>query len=154
METNGKQGRDQPPDDRRFEEAALKDGIVFFDGECNLCNNVVDFILRYDRKHRIRFASLQSPRAQAFFAGSDINPQSSGTLVFVRDGQLLVQSEAVLEICRELRAPWRWLRFFSVLPRRLRDALYRFIAARRYKWFGQRASCRQPSPAEKDRFLG
>ena len=33
--------------------------ILLFDGECNLCNATVQFIIRHDRKSLFRFASLQ-----------------------------------------------------------------------------------------------
>ena len=35
----------------------------------------------------------------------------------------------------------------------VRDWGYRFIASRRYKWFGTTLSCRLPSKKERDRLL-
>jgi predicted DCC family thiol-disulfide oxidoreductase YuxK len=40
-----------------------------------------------------------------------------------------------------------------LLPRPLRDTVYDWVAANRYRWFGQRASCRIPTPQERERFL-
>jgi predicted DCC family thiol-disulfide oxidoreductase YuxK len=34
--------------------------IVLFDGSCTLCNNFVQFLLKYDRSGNLRFAALQS----------------------------------------------------------------------------------------------
>ncbi len=135
-------------------EGARAHGVLLFDGVCNLCNGAVDFILRRERAPRLRFASLQSGYARRLLAGSDVDPERLETLVFVRGDEVLVRSDAVLAVCGELPAPWRWLRVLRVLPRGLRDALYRFVAGRRYRWFGKRASCRMPSPEEKERFLG
>jgi predicted DCC family thiol-disulfide oxidoreductase YuxK len=40
-----------------------------------------------------------------------------------------------------------------LIPRFIRDGLYRFIANNRYRWFGKQSQCRVPSPELKDRFL-
>ncbi|MCC5807119.1 MAG: thiol-disulfide oxidoreductase DCC family protein [Opitutales bacterium] len=135
-------------------ESARAHGVLLFDGVCNLCNGAVDFILRRERAPRLRFASLQSDYARRLLAGSDVDPERLETLVFVRGGEVFVRSDAVFAVCGELRAPWRWLRFLRVLPRRFRDRLYRCIAGRRYRWFGRRETCRMPLPEEKERFLG
>jgi predicted DCC family thiol-disulfide oxidoreductase YuxK len=39
-----------------------------------------------------------------------------------------------------------------LLPRAPRDALYRALARRRYRWFGTTA-CHVPTPAQRARFL-
>ncbi len=134
--------------------AVPEHGVLLFDGVCNLCNGAVDFILRRERAPRLRFASLQSGCARRLLAGSGIDPERLETLVFVRGSEVYVRSDAVLAVCGELRAPWRWLRVFRVLPRGLRDGIYRFVGGRRYRWFGKRDSCRMPTPEEKERFLG
>ena len=37
--------------------------ILFFDGVCGLCDRLVQFVLRRDRRARFRFAALQSDLA-------------------------------------------------------------------------------------------
>ncbi len=64
-----------------------------------------------------------------------------------------VRSDAVLTIAARLPFPWRLLAVGRVLPRPVRDTLYRFVARNRYRWFGQRTTCPVPSPRVRDRFL-
>jgi predicted DCC family thiol-disulfide oxidoreductase YuxK len=40
-----------------------------------------------------------------------------------------------------------------IIPRFIRDAVYRFIAVNRYKWFGKTDQCRVPTAEERERFL-
>ncbi|MFP5284488.1 MAG: thiol-disulfide oxidoreductase DCC, partial [Thermoanaerobaculia bacterium] len=40
-----------------------------------------------------------------------------------------------------------------VIPRPLRDALYRWIARNRYRWFGRTETCWLPTPELQSRFL-
>jgi predicted DCC family thiol-disulfide oxidoreductase YuxK len=41
---------------------------------------------------------------------------------------------------------------FRLIPRRLRDVLYDYIARKRFDWYGRRDACRVPTAAEQERF--
>ena len=75
------------------------------------------------------------------------------TVVLVEDGRLYSHSSAALRIMSHLRWPWRWGRALVVVPRPLRDLVYRWIARNRYRWFGKAESCRVPTPELRARFL-
>ncbi len=126
--------------------------LVLFDGVCNLCNGAVNFIIDHDPEGHFRFAPLQSEAAQARLADTDRDGDLS-TIVLVEDGAAYVRSTAALRIARRLTAPWPLLYLFIVVPRPLRDAVYKWIAHNRYDWFGKRDECRLPTPELKARFL-
>ena len=75
------------------------------------------------------------------------------TIVVIQDGRALERSDAVLAIAQRVRFPWSVLGVFRVLPRGLRDALYRFVARNRYRWFGRTDACMVPTPELRQRFL-
>jgi predicted DCC family thiol-disulfide oxidoreductase YuxK len=127
--------------------------IILFDGVCNLCNGSVDFIIRRDRCGIFRFASLQSAAGRALLQQHGLPPDTLDSVVLVDEAGVHARSTAALRIARKLGAAWPLAYAFIVVPRPLRDALYDFIAHRRYRWFGKRETCRLPSPAERDRFL-
>jgi len=56
-------------------------------------------------------------------------------------------------VAKKLKGPVKILYGFIIIPRFLRDWLYEFIAANRYRWFGKKESCMIPSPDLKQRFL-
>jgi predicted DCC family thiol-disulfide oxidoreductase YuxK len=59
----------------------------------------------------------------------------------------------VLHLALGLRAPWP-LAFAAILiPRHVRDAVYRWIASNRYRWFGKQDACPIPPPGLRERFL-
>ena len=62
-------------------------------------------------------------------------------------------SDAALRIARLLGFPWSLAAVGLIVPRFVRDAVYRFIARHRYRWFGREESCRVPTPALRARFL-
>jgi predicted DCC family thiol-disulfide oxidoreductase YuxK len=131
---------------------ALAPRVVLFDGVCNVCNAAVNFIIDRDPEARFCFASLQSGKGRELCAAHGLS-EDVRTIVLVEDGAAYTESTAVLRIVRRLGAAWPLLYVAILLPRALRDVLYRFFAANRYRWFGKRESCRVPTPDIRRRFL-
>ncbi|RMH86196.1 MAG: thiol-disulfide oxidoreductase DCC family protein, partial [Calditrichaeota bacterium] len=132
--------------------------LVLYDGVCGLCNRTVRWLLRIDRRGILCFAPLQSETAAAILLRHGMKPSRLETLVLVRDGgtpaeRLYIRSQAALEICRELGGMWRIVSFLRIVPRPIGDALYNFIARRRYRWFGRHEQCPVPPPEVRQRFL-
>ena len=126
----------------------MKPPIVFFDGPCTLCNTAVAFLLRHD-DGRPRYASLQSETARRLLPEKYLK---ADTVVLRERGKLYEKSEAVFRLVTYLKK-YRWLGLFGHLPRRWLNAVYDFIAAHRYRWFGRTSSCRLALPGEAARLL-
>ena len=124
--------------------------VVVFDGLCNLCNRSVDFVVRHDRDAVFAMATNQGEAASSLL-GSDA--ADLDTIALVEDGRVHRRSTAILRIARRLPWPWKLLYVGIIIPRPLRDAAYRLITVRRYRWFGKRETCRLPTPEEAARFL-
>ncbi|HEX8326446.1 MAG TPA: DCC1-like thiol-disulfide oxidoreductase family protein [Hymenobacter sp.] len=131
--------------------------VILFDGVCNLCNGFVQFVIRRDPAGRFRFAALQSAAGQALLAAQGLDAATVAlepeSVLLFSGGRLYSHSSAVLGIARRLGGVWQVASVGLVLPRELRDALYRFVARHRYRWFGRQESCMLPTPALKARFL-
>lgn len=127
--------------------------IILFDGVCNLCNRMVDVVIRRDPRGRFRFAALQSERGRALAAEHGIDTDNLSSMVLIESGQAYLRSTASLRVYRRLNGPLRLLWPLIIVPRPIRDTAYRLIAKRRYRWFGERESCRLPTEAERERFL-
>ena len=131
--------------------------LVLFDGVCNLCNGAVNFIIDRDVEGYFTFAALQSEEAAPVLA--PFGRTSAGladvpdTIVLIEDGRLYERSGAALRIVRRLGLPWSLLYAGMLIPKPLRDALYGWVAANRYRWFGQQDACRLPTPDLRARFL-
>jgi predicted DCC family thiol-disulfide oxidoreductase YuxK len=127
--------------------------IVLFDGECNLCSGTVQFVLRRDRRARFRFASLQSPKGRELALGCGATGDCLDTLILIEEARCFARSSAALRVVRRLPWPWPLLYGFIVVPRPLRDLVYRWVARHRYRWFGRRSTCLMPTPEVQARFL-
>jgi predicted DCC family thiol-disulfide oxidoreductase YuxK len=134
-------------------EGRLPDRLLLFDGECNLCNGTVNFIIRHDRRKRFLFAPLQGPFAETHFPGFVPRAGSPQTLVYHRLGKTFTRSTGALHIARDLDGAWPLCFALIVVPRFLRDPVYDLVARYRYRWFGRLESCMVPTPELRDRFL-
>lgn len=128
--------------------------LILFDGDCNLCNGFVQFVIRRDPKARYRFAALQSDAARRALEAVGADPESlPDSIALVCGGRVQVKSGAALAITRRLRGLWPLLSLFWLVPYPLRDLVYDFIARYRIRWFGRRDSCMVPTPELRARFL-
>lgn len=130
-----------------------KKPILFFDGVCNLCNGFVQFVIERDPKAKFRFASLQSNAGQEVLKQMNLSTEELKTVILQKNGKVYTHSDVALEMSRDLGGPWSLFYVFKILPKGLRDGIYDWVAANRYKWFGKRESCWLPTPELKARFL-
>ncbi len=127
--------------------------ILLFDGHCNLCNAWVKLIVNRDTAKTIRFATLQSSAGRRLLEKHKIDVNYTDSLVLFEEGRFSVSSNAALRTLSYLDGWQKHLVFLSVVPRSLRDLVYRFIAKNRYKWFGRREQCMVPTAELSKRFL-
>ncbi len=112
----------------------------------------MQFILKRENKPQLKFAALQSA---TFCERSGHYPGAvPDSIIFFEAGIWHAESDAVMRISRYLRQPWRAMGLCGhIVPRSLRNRLYRFIARNRYRWFGKKDACYVPTPALRARFL-
>lgn len=132
--------------------------IIFYDGVCGLCNRLVQFVLRHDKRDYFRFAALQSNLARSTLQRHDRDAEDLDTVyVVVQYDQpterLLARSDAILFLLKQLGGIWRVAALGKVLPRPVRDSIYGLVARNRYRVFGKSESCMLPAPKHRAKFL-
>jgi predicted DCC family thiol-disulfide oxidoreductase YuxK len=125
--------------------------ILFYDGDCGLCNRVVQWILKHEKSQDLFFVSLDSDFAKALLAKENIDIEKTNTLFFYEVDTLYAESDAVLRIVGYLKWYWQWLKIAYVIPKDIRDKCYRVIAINRKRITAK--SC-DVSTANQKRFLG
>jgi predicted DCC family thiol-disulfide oxidoreductase YuxK len=137
--------------------------LVIYDGQCGLCYRVVRWLLRSDRRDRLRFAAAESAKVAGLLARLGISlPDAKfgpATILVVRNfnhpaEQVLMRSEAILALLAELPHPWPTVEtVLSRVPRPVLDLGYRLIADWRYRIWGRLESCPVPTAEVGQRFL-
>ena len=132
----------------------MTDIKMVFDTNCVLCSGSVKFILKHEKSPNITFVNAWSETGLALANKYGLSEEDlHQTYLVISDNQKFIKSNAVLEILRHLKAPWRWLRVLKILPRPFRDGVYSMIAKNRYQWFGYEKSCLIPSKDTRHRFV-
>ena len=132
----------------------MSDAVIFYDGDCGLCDRLVQFVLPRDPRAHFRFAALQSEFAREALAKNGLSSSDLDTMVLIEDGTAYVRSTAALRVLRRLKAPWPTLYWtLAWIPAPLRDLVYRAIARSRHKLFTRPESCGVPKPGWRERFV-
>jgi predicted DCC family thiol-disulfide oxidoreductase YuxK len=128
--------------------------IILFDGVCNLCNSAVQFIIKHDKKDIFRFVALQSDLGKEICDYIGIDQTKIDSIVLYNPGvAYYYKSSAVIEIVNVLGGIYSLASIFKILPEKLRNYIYDYIAKNRYKWYGKKESCMIPTPELKAKFL-
>lgn len=127
--------------------------VVLFDGVCNLCNSVVQLVIKYDQKKRFRFASLQSPFGQQVLQQFNLPATEFNSFLLLENGRLYTKSTAALRMAKKMGGWWALLYGFMIVPPFIRNGVYNWVARNRYKWYGKQETCWLPTPDLKMRFI-
>ena len=131
---------------------ASNKAVILFDGVCNLCNSSVQFVLKHDKKQHFVFAALQSDVAKELLLHYPKEIIKKDSIILIQNKKTYTESTAALLIAKEFTGFCKVFQFFWIIPKHIRDILYRFIAKNRYRWFGKREVCMIPDKSVMDRF--
>ncbi|MDB4009654.1 DCC1-like thiol-disulfide oxidoreductase family protein [Polaribacter sp.] len=128
--------------------------IILFDGMCNLCNNSVLKVIRFDTKNNFIFCALQSEIGQEIIRDLEIDRLKMDSIILYESpNNYTYKSTAVLKTMNTFGGWWNLTQICWIVPPFLRNLIYDFIARNRYKWFGKKDNCMYPTPALEKRFL-
>ena len=129
--------------------------IILFDGICNFCNRWVNFIIRHDKKGKIKLAALQSEAGKRILKENNLAQliDNMDTFIFIDEEKNYTRSSAGIRIAKYLNGGWKLFFVFIIVPKFIRDGVYNWLAKNRYKWWGKRNECMIPTQDVKERFL-
>lgn len=132
-----------------------RDKIIFVDGECVICNRLVEFLLKVPGLEDHQFSSIKSSILSKVLDQHPITHRPD-SVVYLKGDEIYIKSRAIGKILLSSNA---WYRPMALLilatPRKIADYFYDVIAKNRYAWFGKRSEdfCEMPSAADRARFI-
>lgn len=124
--------------------------IIAFDGICNMCNGYIQWLIKRDKEKLFRYTTLQSNEGTILKGASKVEGE---TLILVYKDEIFTMSDASLKSMKLLGGPWTIISWLSIVPKSLRDLVYKWVSKNRYKLFGKKDECPVPSPATRSLFL-
>ncbi|KAG2702133.1 hypothetical protein I3843_06G069700 [Carya illinoinensis] len=121
----------------------LQPRVVVYDGVCHLCHRGVKWVIEADKYRKIKFCCLQSKAAEPYLSLCGVDREDVlRRFLFIEGPGLYHQaSTAALRVMSYLPLPYSALSTLMVVPTPLRDAVYDYVAKRRYDWFGKSEDC-------------
>ncbi|MBL9049770.1 MAG: DUF393 domain-containing protein [Tabrizicola sp.] len=128
--------------------------VAVMDAECAVCSWGARMIHRLDRAGTTRICPIQTPLGAALLAHYGLDPKDPTSWLFLDRGIAYEGFEAVLHAGRRYGGFGSLTQVLRIVPRALRDWLYRRLARNRYALFGRADLCALPDPAFQRRLLG
>lgn len=123
-----------------MEQETPKD-IVIFDGECNLCNGVVGWLLKFAPEDLFHFTPFQSPEGQHFLKQYGFPTAQLDTVILIDADGPKTHSDGFLKIVSKIPKWQRVAALLAFIPKLVRDGIYKIASKNRVKWFGKSRSC-------------
>ncbi|WP_374376855.1 thiol-disulfide oxidoreductase DCC family protein [Tabrizicola sp.] len=127
--------------------------LAVMDAECAICSWGARMIHRLDHTGTTRICPIQSPLGTALLTHYGLNPQDPDSWLFLDAGEAHKDFDAVLHAGRLYGGLGRLTLALRLIPKPLRDWLYRRLARNRYQLFGRADLCALPDPALQRRIL-
>lgn len=136
-----------------IEDIIQQHDIILFDAVCVICNGWARFLIQYDNKIQFKLVSAQSPLGVALLEHYQMSTAHYSMMLVIQAGTLYTESTALLKVMQHLGFPLNLMSTGYLVPRFIRDFLYRVVALNRYKLFGKTEYCLIPSSENKRHFL-
>jgi predicted DCC family thiol-disulfide oxidoreductase YuxK len=115
--------------------------ILFFDGDCGLCNRAVVHFLNWERDNcKVQFAPLQGSTAEVHLSSEQTNAPYHSLLVLAGSA-VYEKAEALKILAGELKNPLGYVAQIGLKfsPNSVVNAVYDFVARNRHR--GSSFSC-------------
>lgn len=122
--------------------------VLLFDDDCLVCNRSIQFLLARD-EGAFKFAALKSEYGQHIVKEHQL--QHIDSVILVEHHQVYTHSTAVLRALRYV-PKWRYLTILRLIPKTIRDIVYKYIARNRHK-LPMKEQCLYLTPEQRTRFL-
>ncbi len=126
--------------------------VIFFDGECGLCNGFVDFVMKIDKRNTFSFSPLQSDYAKSHLPKEFVTDLKT-VIVQTDDQKTHKKALAVFSVFQKIGGVWGILSYLRFLPLAFLNVSYDLVASNRYRLFGKKETCRIPTLEERNRFI-
>ena len=114
--------------------------ILFFDGNCGLCNRSVKFVLRKEKNQDLVFSPLQSEFAKKTLAAFNLG-ENLDSMILLQNGKVYLKSSGALRVTKSLKGLWPSAQALLIVPPFIRNFIYDYIAKNRITWFGTADYC-------------
>jgi predicted DCC family thiol-disulfide oxidoreductase YuxK len=102
--------------------------IVFYDSYCGLCHFAVQWLIRLDVSHQLKFAPINGKTYQDLIPAS---LKAVDSVILYQKGRIFLKSDAILNSLIILNPKYKILKIIFIIPSIIRNYIYDVIARNR-----------------------
>lgn len=133
----------------RAGQTVAPSALAVFDGSCEFCRRCAAFVRHRAPPDELRLVPFDSEEGEAAIAALGLDGSECDSLVVVAGDRYWTRSEAVVAIGRRLPRIRTAARLFALVPRRLRDTGYDWLARHRHRVCGNGACMASRGPVPR-----
>lgn len=122
--------------------------VLIYDGDCNMCSRLIQFVVFINKDKNLHITDFNSQWTKE---NVDLNPNVD-SLIFIDNNQLYYYSDAVIQLTAALHPLFKIVSIAHIVPKKLRDKLYRWIAKNRNRVFKD-DKCKMPNDKFRAMYL-
>lgn len=109
-----------------------KNNILLYDGNCNFCNNLIQFLIKKDTKHKIEKYSFYSNKGKEIIDKYKLTESSLKSVIYIKNNVIYNKSTAVLKLLKDMDGFISILYILIVFPKQFTDFIYSIVAKYRH----------------------
>ncbi len=115
--------------------------VVLFDGLCRICTQGAKSLRAWVTPDEVELVSFRDDGVLARFPGLTAERCEAAMQVVRRDGRVFEGAEAIVQVLRHRLLGKLTFAYYAPGLRQLADALYQYVARRRFKIAGRTGAC-------------
>ena len=106
--------------------------ILLYDNECPFCCNIVKKLSFLITQKNISYNHIKSKEGEKIIERYSL--ENVRSIIYITENKkVFIKSNAILNLCREMKFPYYLFYIFAILPTNFLDLIYDFIAKHRMK---------------------
>ena len=116
-----------------FKEKSIP--VIIYDNECVLCNKSIEFVKKHSgsNSHKFRFVPFLSGESREELKQRGFPENYNQSVVLIKKKKVYTRTGAVLRITKRLDGALPLMYLLLIVPRPVRDYIYRIVAKHRHK---------------------
>ena len=104
---------------------------LIYDDQCNFCLTILKKVKPKVKKNHIIYIARSSEEGKKMIYNHKLSNINS--IIYIQSDNIYIKSKAIIKIFASMKFPYYLLLILDVIPKKILDLVYDFIAKRRHK---------------------
>ena len=103
---------------------------LLYDSECPFCCQIIKKISALIETKEVSYIKIKSKKGKELIKTYSL--ENIKSVIYIKENKkVFIKSDAILNLCREMKMPYKILYVLTIIPKFLSDLVYDFVAKNR-----------------------